>query len=168
MGGTCPLLRSSLCGWSAWGSWMEGRVLTCLWQHQPGWWGTHRWCQWGCGRCTRMNDKGYVFLKLGRLSLANKNTFRPIISNKRHTKIGSTSSSWSPTYWGQRVTYPVGTLWLHCDFLNNVPSHQPVGTCWVLLQSAQWVHAGHIVKVPIKVATGYFVKELPGFFHDFV
>ena len=30
-----------------------------------------------------------------------------------------------------------------------------------------WVHAGHIVKVPIKVATGYIVKELPSFFHNF-
>ena len=35
-------------------------------------------------------------------------------------------------------------------------------------QCALWVHAGHIVKVPIKVATGHFVKEIPGFFHDFV
>ena len=35
-------------------------------------------------------------------------------------------------------------------------------------QCALWFHAGHIVKVPIKVATGHFVKELPGFFHDFV
>ena len=40
----------------------------------------------------------------------------------------------------------------------------PIAHC----ECALWVHAGHTVKVPIKVATGHFVKELPGFFHDFV
>ena len=35
-------------------------------------------------------------------------------------------------------------------------------------QCALWVHAGCIVKVPIKMAIGHFVKELPCFFHDFV
>ena len=45
------------------------------------------------------------------------------------------------SHWGQGVTYLVGTLWLHCSFLNNVTSNQPVGTCWVLLQSAH--QCGH-------------------------
>ena len=35
-------------------------------------------------------------------------------------------------------------------------------------QCVLWVHAGHIVKVPIKVATEHFVKELLGFSDDFV
>ena len=32
---------------------------------------------------------------------------------------------------------------------------------------SQWAHVEFFYKVPIKVATGYFVKELPGFFHNF-
>jgi hypothetical protein len=33
------------------------------------------------------------------------------------------------THWGQGVTYPAITLWLHCDFLDNVSSLWPGGTC---------------------------------------
>ena len=46
-------------------------------------------------------------------------------------------------HWGRRVTYPVGTLWVCCEFWSNSPSHYLAGMWWVLLksthQNTQWV-----------------------------
>ena len=75
-------------------------------------------------------------------------------------------------HWGQGVNYPVGTLWLFKQCAQPSASEHMLSSFTkcpsIWSQCALWVHAGHIVKVPIKVATGYFVKELPGFFHNFV
>ena len=35
-------------------------------------------------------------------------------------------------------------------------------------QCKQWSHAGYFLNVSLKVATGYFLNENPGFFHNFV
>ena len=46
-------------------------------------------------------------------------------------------------HWGRVDTYPVGTLWVCCEFWSNSPSHYPAGMWWVLLKSThrstQWV-----------------------------
>ena len=47
-------------------------------------------------------------------------------------------------HWGQGVIYPVGTLWVCCEFWSNLLSRYPAGMWWVLLkcthQSTHWVH----------------------------
>ena len=51
--------------------------------------------------------------------------------------------SYDPWHWGWGVIYPVGTLWVRCEFWSNSPSDYSAGMRWVLLksthQSTQWV-----------------------------
>ena len=60
-------------------------------------------------------------------------------------------------HWGQRGIYPVGTLWVHCGFWNNLPTTNPVGKWWVLLKSTHWCD--------LNKPSGYFSNVLSEFFH---
>jgi len=101
----------------------------------------------------------------------------------------------SATHWGQGYMYPEDTWWLHCDFLSTSLSKKPLDTCWVILQRklhfdhhvpsdhiviifekktplwsqcTQRSHGDYIPKENSTKTRGFFVKENPGFFHNFV
>ena len=61
-------------------------------------------------------------------------TARPRYQNTSQT-IGSGS------HWGQRVFYPMGKWWVHCDYWSNSPTFYPVGKLWLLFKCAhQFAH----------------------------
>jgi len=44
-------------------------------------------------------------------------------------------------HWGRGVTYPVGTLWVHCEFWCNSPPLYPVGPWWIFYERThQFAH----------------------------
>jgi len=98
-------------------------------------------------------------------------------------------------HWGQGYMYPEDTWWLHCDFLSTSLNKKPLDTCWVILQRklhfdhhvprdqivitfekktplwsqcTQRSHGDYIWKENSTKTSGFFVKENPGFFHNFV
>jgi len=41
--------------------------------------------------------------------------------------LNMTLDTLSHRHWGRRAIYPVGTLWVHCGFWNNLPGSYPAG-----------------------------------------
>jgi len=79
------------------------------------------------------------------------------------------------THWGQRGSYPAGTLWVCWEFLSNWLTLWLAGRLRVFLktysplwsQCDRWVHWDQIQNEPIKSPSRYFVNEPTRLFHNF-
>ena len=125
----------------------------------------------------------------------NQGRLTSVPSLNHRTTPASLMAAWSASHWGQECMYPGFTWRLHCDFLSTSLSKKPLGTCWVFLkrkphfdhhvpsnqivitfekktplwsQCTQRSHGDYIWKENRTKTSGFFVKENPSFFHNFV